>query len=351
MTLAGSWKFSAVHLHSMTGELIDGVRRADEKYHDYGNLTYGPYLALSAGRYEFEIEYRADCDVAPGSWDVITTASGGVTLGRGNLDMTSGRIAKLRGAFSVTIELAQQQFEIRTFFNGRGVLDIISIFISSQSTSSEASVCFGDLRRLEPMSEEFGHERGTPLDRYYISEFLAQNRERIRGRVLEVGERHYTVRYGGRRVSHSDVVSPVPGPQATVIADLTAAIDIPDASYDCIILTQVLNVVYDVHAVLRTLHRILKPGGTVLATVPSIQKAHQEYEWPFTWGFTAASAERLFSDTFGAEQVLIETYGNVLSATAFLYGLAFHELRECDLRYRDKNFQVLIGIRADKRRH
>ena len=33
---------------------------------------------------------------------------------------------------------------------------------------------FGDLRRLAPVSKEFGFERGLPVDRYYIEKFLAE---------------------------------------------------------------------------------------------------------------------------------------------------------------------------------
>ncbi|MGI9356957.1 MAG: class I SAM-dependent methyltransferase, partial [Rhizobiaceae bacterium] len=196
---------------------------------------------------------------------------------------------------------------------------------------------------------EFGYDRGEPIDRFYIDEFFAEYGSDISGRVLEVGERRYTVRFGGDRVQQSDILSPVPGDaDATIIADLTNAPDIPDDTFDCVVLTQVLNVVYDIGAVVATAHRIVKPGGVVLATVPGITKAHQDYEWPFCWGFTGESARRLFEDVFGEGQVEVSLYGNVLSATAFLYGLSSHELTESELRHLDPNFQVTIGIRALK---
>src|SRR6185503_10982321 len=53
-------------------------------------------------------------------------------------------------------------------------------------------ISFGNLRRLTPISRVFGFDRGTPVDRYYIENFLADNASDIRGRVLEVGDDSYT---------------------------------------------------------------------------------------------------------------------------------------------------------------
>src|SRR5215211_3574717 len=48
---------------------------------------------------------------------------------------------------------------------------------------------WGDLRRLQPVSREFGYERGLPVDRYYIERFLETHRGDVAGRTLEIGER------------------------------------------------------------------------------------------------------------------------------------------------------------------
>jgi hypothetical protein len=68
------------------------------------------------------------------------------------------------------------------------------------------SVRFGDHRRLSPISRTFGFDRATPVDRYYIERFLAENAGDIRGRVLEIGDNAYTVRFGGARVERSDIM-------------------------------------------------------------------------------------------------------------------------------------------------
>ena len=103
------------------------------------------------------------------------------------------------------------------------------------------------------------------------------------------------------------------------MADLTCADHIPSNSFDCFILTQTLQFIYDVRAALKTLHRILKPGGVVLATLAGIsQIANDQWGDYQCWSFTALSARQLFEEAFLTENIKVETYGNVLAATAFL---------------------------------
>ena len=69
------------------------------------------------------------------------------------------------------------------------------------------TVDFGHFRRLIPISKEWGFDRGLPIDRYYIERFLQRHAADIRGRVLEVGDNAYTRRFGGDRVTNSDVIN------------------------------------------------------------------------------------------------------------------------------------------------
>ena len=141
----------------------------------------------------------------------------------------------------------------------------------------------GSLRRLAPLSRHFGYDRGLPVDRYYIEQFLAGNAHVISGRVLEVGDSAYTRRFGGAGVDHVDVLNIDPGvPGTTIVADLAAGDDIPSAAFDCLVITQTLHLVYDLAAAIRTLHRILRPGGTVLATFPGISPLSTD-RWAETW--------------------------------------------------------------------
>lgn len=214
------------------------------------------------------------------------------------------------------------------------------------------TVDFGGLRRLAPVSQVFGLDRGLPVDRYYIEKFLAANAADIRGRVLEMGDPFYTRKFGGDRVAKSDVLHVVEGnPQATVVADLTCADHIPTDSFDCIILTQTLQMIYDYRAALRHLHRILRPGGVLLMTTHGISRVARREgvdDWGEYWHFTSQSLKRLFGELFPPSNVKIDVYGNVLAALASLHGFAADELETHELDHLDPNYEILLSVRAVK---
>jgi SAM-dependent methyltransferase len=211
-------------------------------------------------------------------------------------------------------------------------------------------VFMGQMRRLQPFNRDFGMSRGTAIDRYYIGAFLEQNRAAIRGRVLEIGDNTYTQQYGSA-VTQSDVLHAVAGnPIATIVGDLASGAGLDDNSFDCIILTQTLQVIYDMPAVIATLHRILKPYGVVLVTANGIGQIsrYDMDRWGEFWRLTTASAQRLFGQHFATENLDIHAYGNVLTAAAYLYGLAVEDLSPKELSYHDPDYQMLITIRARK---
>jgi SAM-dependent methyltransferase len=211
-------------------------------------------------------------------------------------------------------------------------------------------VRFGDFRRLEPISREFGLDRGRPIDRYYIEGFLERHAEDIRGRVLEIKDRAFTRKYGGERVTASDVLDIDEGNnRATIVADLTRADDVPSDAFDCIICTQTLHFIYDIGAAVRTLGRILKPGGTLLATFPGIgQTSCAWLDERYCWALSTLGAKRLFEERFSGASVEIDAHGNVLAAVAFLEGLAVRELSKEELDHHDPDYELLITLRAVK---
>lgn len=212
-------------------------------------------------------------------------------------------------------------------------------------------VRWGSLRRLTPISRPWPNYRGAPIDRYYIEKFLARQALDIHGRVLELGDATYTQRFGGDRVTQSDVLEAVEGnPAATIVADLTDAPQIPDSTFDTIILTQTLLLIYDLPAAIATLARILKPGGVILVTVPGITPIIRDdsEKWGQYWSFTQMSMQRLFRDLFPPNNIQVCAYGNVLSVAAFLYGLGIQELHPSELDYHDSDYELIIGVRAIK---
>ena len=202
-------------------------------------------------------------------------------------------------------------------------------------------------RRASPLSVCWGFDRGTPVDRYYIERFLEEYRRDIAGRTLEVADSEYTNRYGAG-VTQSDIVDIDPSNKdATLVADLSIADQIPQSVFDCFILTQTLQFIYDIDAVIRNAHQLLKPGGVLLMTVPAMSRIDPEASED-CWRFTSASCSRLFAETFGAKNTTVRSYGSLPTCIGFLQGMACEELSHKELAKNDPAFPLLIAVRAVK---
>lgn len=102
-------------------------------------------------------------------------------------------------------------------------------------------VRLGSLRRTTPVSDHWGYDRGTPIDRYYIESFLNEHRADVRGACVEVRDTRYTDRFGSS-VTRADVLDVDAGnPHATIVVDLADTAAAPSERFDCFILTQTLQ--------------------------------------------------------------------------------------------------------------
>lgn len=202
---------------------------------------------------------------------------------------------------------------------------------------------------MEPVSRVFGFDRGTPIDRYYIERFIDQNRHSIRGRVLEIGDNYYTKKYGSG-VTQSDVLNAVPSSEATIVGDLASGNNIGKEAFDCIILTQTIQFIYDVKSALRNAVKALKSGGTLLLTASGISQIsrYDMDRWGEYWRFTDKSLRMVLNESLPEEAVHIESFGNVTVAKAFLDGLAFEDLEQDVLDYCDTDYQVVLTASARK---
>jgi len=207
---------------------------------------------------------------------------------------------------------------------------------------------WGELRRTTPIARRFGFDRGHPVDRRYIEAFLDRHRDDVRGRVLEIGDRGYTRRFGGDRVTRSDVYDLPGNDGATLTGDLGGAAALPAAAFDCIIVTQTLLFVFDLRRALSNLRDALAPGGVLLVTVPGVSQVVREdmdREGDF-WRFTTRSLRDLAATSFAADRIEVEARGNVLACVAFLHGLAQEELGTDELDADDPDFQLIVTLRA-----
>ncbi|MEP7263540.1 MAG: methyltransferase domain-containing protein [Bacteroidota bacterium] len=206
------------------------------------------------------------------------------------------------------------------------------------------------LMQTEPVSRQFGFDRGTPVDRYYIEKFLRTNSEYIKGNVLEIADSHYSKKFNSG-VSSFEVLNFTPSPETTIVGDLTKPETLPEERIDCFICTQTLNFIYDVNSALKGSYQLLKPGGILLVTVAGICQISQfdNKQWGDFWRFTPLSLSRLAAEVFGEDNVQVTHYGNSLSAVLLLKGCAVEDTTTDLLDIYDEDYPVTITLRAVKR--
>jgi hypothetical protein len=207
------------------------------------------------------------------------------------------------------------------------------------------------MRRLQPADNRFGMGRGTPVDRIYVERFLDRHRSLIRGDVVEVGDDRYTRAYSEPFSTRSFVLDVRARAGVSIVGDLETGLPEYEGAFDCLLLTQVLPFVFDIEAAVATARSLCKAGGTVLATFPGISQISR-YDMNRSgdfWRDTHASATRLFVDAFGEENERVESFGNLLAATALLHGIAAEELDDAEIDYHDPDYPVILAVVAERR--
>lgn len=210
-------------------------------------------------------------------------------------------------------------------------------------------VRWGSLRRTEPISDYFGFDRGTPIDRYYIEAFLAREADAINGEVLEVLNHTYASRFGGADVTQAHVVDiDESNPEATVIADLTIVGSLPGQAYDSVIMTQTLHLTLDDSAGFENIWQALRPGGTLLFTGPCISRIDDGVADSDHWRYTPLGLRLQLARLLPGAEIRVEAHGNVLAAAAFLYGISAEELTRAELERDDPRFPLVVCARVSK---
>ncbi len=179
---------------------------------------------------------------------------------------------------------------------------------------------------LQPVSRRWGVDRGTAIARYYIDQFIASHAKDIVGDILEVKNRRLHGRscfwFGKEDVL--DIDSTIH--KANIITDLSKADSVPSNTYNCFILTETIQFIYDLKAAIQHSYRILKPGGVLLVSVPIIGPVDSELQKLDCWRLLPRGCQELFGEVFGHGQVQVTAFGNFATCVAGLSGLAFEEL-------------------------
>lgn len=208
-----------------------------------------------------------------------------------------------------------------------------------------------NLRSLEPISKKFGLDRGTPIDRIYIEDFLFKNKHYINGVCLEISENTYSKKFGENITKFEILHATDSNKSATIIGDLTNLASLPEKYVDCFICTQTYNFIFDFRKAIEGSYKLLKDNGTLLASVSGISQI-SKYDmdrWGDYWRFTTKSLNLVFNDVFGENNFELVTYGNVLTSISFLNGISAEELTNEELFTNDDEFQLIICIKAHKK--
>lgn len=204
----------------------------------------------------------------------------------------------------------------------------------------------------KPITYDFGFSRGTPIDRYYISSFLQKYASDVKGAVLEIAESTYSKEFDNGVTSFEVLHVDKSNRKATIIGDLTKFDSLPENIIDCFICTQTLNFIFELKKSIEGCYKLLKKEGVFLGTVSGISQIsrYDMERWGDYWRFTDLSVRKLFEEYFGEENIVIETFGNVFAANAFLQGIAVEDIENKNiLDEKDQDYQVIIAIRAIKR--
>ena len=218
------------------------------------------------------------------------------------------------------------------------------------------SVDFASLATLTPVSRKFGVDRGTPIDRYYIEQFLAQHQTLIAGSAIEVAEATYLRRFGAGRITRLAILHGGPlveGRHSDMLCgDLTDHATLPERAFDCFVCTQTLNVIFDVPTAAAGCRHLLNPGGVLLGTVAGTSQISRfdADRWGDYWRFSPMAIEAVLQKT-GFQDIEIAPFGNLVAAIALLQGVVVEDLPDPTLLdHHDPDYVVVTGFVARRPR-
>jgi hypothetical protein len=141
-----------------------------------------------------------------------------------------------------------------------------------------------------------------------------------------------------------DVVDVVPENEiATIIADLGDEESLPANTFECVLLVDGLRSVHNLEIAIANARQSLTRDGLLLLCLPMLEPVRNDALGPDRWRVLAPALGQILERTCPGAEVTVETYGNLLTATATLAGLAAEELSSEELEFRDDRYPVLVA--------
>ncbi len=198
---------------------------------------------------------------------------------------------------------------------------------------------------LQPVSRRFGREHGTPIDRYYIEKFLEKNCDKIHGEVAEFAEDTYARRYGFD-ITHSYILHVNGWGERVIKVNLETGDGVREGILDCLICTQTIQFIFNLDAVIQNICKLLKNDGCALITCHGISQIslYDYRNWGEYWRFTPMTIKRLYEQNTENCEISVQSYGNVKTATAMLYGLCAEDLDDEDFEFNDEQYPLLLTV-------
>ena len=205
------------------------------------------------------------------------------------------------------------------------------------------SIDFGDLKRDRPFCPQFGHFRGSPVDRYYLDRFIDEIRNEVKGVTLEIGGLKQNRELYKLANVTKFLTMDLGGPDLDIVGDAHDPNVVEEESMDSILLFNVLEHCEQPWVVVDNVYRWLKPHGQVFCMVPNAQRVHRvprDY-----WRILPDALDSIFS-RFPRRK--LHVYGNPLTTMAAFYGIAAEELTREELDFHHENYPVANCIHAHK---
>lgn len=124
--------FKASELNGAIGKIDNQNRVVIGGIDKQGFITYGPYVKLQEGKYQFHMSYVSSepINTPVGSWEVfVSLPTEGKKIKDGTIYGSHGLDRHLSGDFVIPKEFSDEKVEIKNFYNGVGNLTIKSLTI------------------------------------------------------------------------------------------------------------------------------------------------------------------------------------------------------------------------------